>query len=83
VPHTFQRPAQRHLEAERRPAEGACPACGGELAAYRVLSEGGWFDVVKCQGCLESVSREQAPPFGSYEPLGVAIARSIGGTAGR
>ena len=47
------------------------------LAEYRVLSEGGWFDVRKCQGCLESVSREQAPPFGSYTPLGVEIARSI------
>ena len=79
MPHSFQRPAQRHLEAERRPVPGACPSCGadGALAEYRVLSEGGWFDVRKCQACLESVSREQAPPFGSYTPLGVEIARSL------
>jgi vanillate/4-hydroxybenzoate decarboxylase subunit D len=78
MPHTFQRPAQRHLEAERRPVGGACRACGAEqLAEYRVLSDGGWFDVRKCQACLESVSREPAPPFGSYTPLGVEIARSL------
>jgi hypothetical protein len=39
-----------------------------------VLGDGGWFDVRKCQACLASVSREPAPPFGSYVPLGLRIA---------
>ena len=45
------------------------------LAEYRVLSEGGWFDACKCQA-LPGVgqSREPAPPFGSYVPLGLTIA---------
>ena len=76
--HTFQRPAARHLFVERRHVDGACPACGAqELAEYRVLGDGGWFDVRKCQSCLESVSREPAPPYGSYVPLGLEISRGL------
>ena len=56
--HTFQRPGEKHLSVERRPVEGACPECGAEeLAEYRVLGDGGWFDARKCQRCLASVSR--------------------------
>lgn len=37
---------------------GSCPRCGASvLRAYPVLSEGGWFQAVKCQQCLASVSR--------------------------
>jgi hypothetical protein len=79
VTHTFQRPSEQHLFVERRSAEGTCPECGAaELADYRVLSDGGWFDVRKCQRCLASVKREPAPPFGSYVPLGLEVARSFG-----
>jgi hypothetical protein len=61
---------------ERTPVEGICPECGAaELAAYRVLGEGGWWDVRKCQRCLCSLSREKAPLFGSYVPLGLEITR--------
>ena len=38
-----------------------------------VLSDGGWWDVCKCQSCLASVSRERAPMFGSYTPLGLTV----------
>lgn len=45
---------------ERNPVPGGCPACGAtELRAYPVLSEGGWFRVVKCGECLHSVSRQR------------------------
>ena len=44
--------------AERTPAAGACPECGERnLQRYEVLSEGGWWVVVKCQSCLASVER--------------------------
>jgi len=47
------------LSVERESAEGSCAACGAaELSAYPVLSEGGWYRVVKCQRCLTSQSRE-------------------------
>jgi vanillate/4-hydroxybenzoate decarboxylase subunit D len=43
----------------REPVEGRCRGCGSEaLRRYPVLSEGGWFMVVKCQVCLKSESRE-------------------------
>jgi hypothetical protein len=74
--HSFPRPSERHLYAERRPVGGVCPECGREdLAEYRVLSEGGWWDVRKCQNCLASVFRERGPLFGSYVPLGLEIIR--------
>ncbi len=72
--HSFPRPTQTHLSVERRPAPGACPECGAAaLADYRVLGEGGWWDVRKCQRCLASASREPAPRLGSLVPLGLTI----------
>jgi hypothetical protein len=55
---------------ERTSVDGDCPRCGAaDLAAYPVCSEGGWFDVVKCQSCLHSVSRERGPLLGSIQLL--------------
>jgi hypothetical protein len=72
--HTFPRPQETHLTVEREPVDGACPSCGARaLAAYRVLGEGGLWDVVKCQECLTSVERERAPRLGSLTPLGLSI----------
>jgi hypothetical protein len=49
----------------RQPVEGGCPECGGrQLARYRVLAEGGWFDVVKCGACLASIERTPGPAMG-------------------
>ena len=43
---------------EREPVQGSCPSCSSEaLYRYPVLSEGGWFEVVKCSECLHSVER--------------------------
>ena len=40
--------------------EGSCPECGAEeLREYPVLAAEGWFEVVKCQRCLASVSRKR------------------------
>ncbi|MFD4252421.1 hypothetical protein ACFWQL_22025 [Amycolatopsis thermoflava] len=42
----------------REEVAGTCPRCGSAtLRAYPVLSEGGWFQTVKCQDCLASASR--------------------------
>jgi hypothetical protein len=69
--HSFPRPSEPYLSVERTPAAGSCPECGAaDLADYRVLGEGGWWDVRKCQRCLASIRRERAPRFGSYVPLG-------------
>ena len=51
--------SEGELTVDREPVAGACPACGrDDLRRYPVLSDGGWFLVVKCQSCLHSVSRE-------------------------
>jgi vanillate/4-hydroxybenzoate decarboxylase subunit D len=69
--HTFLRPEDEHLFVEHRPVDGKCAACGAaELAEYPVLSEGGWWNVRKCQRCLTSASREPGPRFCSYVPPG-------------
>jgi hypothetical protein len=60
-PHDVHQP----LFLEREPVDGQCPRCGAaELRAYPVNTEGGWFDVVKCQNCLLSVSRVPGPRLG-------------------
>ena len=42
----------------REQVPGSCPQCGAaELQRYPVLSDGGWFTVVKCQACLCSLER--------------------------
>lgn len=74
--HSFPRPSEPFLSVERIRVEGACPECGADdLAEYRVLSEGGWWDVRKCQSCLASVSREPGPLFGVYVPLGLQVTK--------
>jgi hypothetical protein len=77
--HSFPRPDTPHLSVERLPAEGTCPECGAsELADYPVFSEGGWWDVRKCQRCLASVQRKRGPLFGAYVPLGLEITKQRG-----
>ena len=61
----FMRPTTPEVHAERTAVDGACPACGDRsLQRYRVLSEGGWWNVVKCPHCLHAVSREAGPLLG-------------------
>lgn len=55
---------------DRQPVDGRCPRCGAEaLAGYPVYSEGGWYDVVKCQECLHSLSRERGALLGPLQLL--------------
>jgi vanillate/4-hydroxybenzoate decarboxylase subunit D len=62
----FTRPTTPEVHAARTPVDGRCPACGAVgLQAYRVLSERGWWDVVKCPSCLHSARREPGPLFGT------------------
>lgn len=69
--HNFPRPSTPTVSAAREAVEGTCPACGTQhLAKYRVMSENGWWIVVKCQTCLRSVSREAGPMLGAFVPLG-------------
>jgi len=54
----YVRPSTPTVNVERTAVDGHCSACGAaDLASYQVLSEGGWFEVVKCQTCLTSMSR--------------------------
>ena len=69
--HSFPRPSTPTVLAPRESRLGACPECGAQqLAAYRVMSEGGWWNVVKCGACLCSVERLAGPLFGAFKPLG-------------
>ena len=57
---SFSRPTDPAPQQVREPVAGACAECGAEqLMSYPVLSEGGWFMVVKCQRCLHSMRREK------------------------
>ena len=67
---SYPRPTEPVLFVEREPVGGECPECGASnLRRYPVLTEGGWFQVVKCQTCLHSVSRERWHLLGPVELL--------------
>jgi len=69
--HNFPRPTTPTVDAPRTAVPGHCPECAAEaLERYRVMSEGGWWLVVKCGRCLYSVSREPGPLLGAFVPLG-------------
>jgi hypothetical protein len=71
---SFQRPREVAPVQPREPVGGACEACGAEtLLRYPVLSEGGWFMVVKCQSCLHSQQREKWRRLGHVTLLTDAI----------
>jgi hypothetical protein len=71
---TYARPSELTVEVERRAVAGACPECGADgLQAYPVLSEGGWWDVTKCQSCLCSVERRRGPLLGGISLLTDAV----------
>lgn len=45
---------------------GECTSCGAQdLKAYPVLREGGWYEVVKCQSCLETMEAKEWNRLGS------------------
>lgn len=68
--HSFPRPSSQTVDAHVEALDDTCPECGDQsVAKYRVLSEGGWWDVVKCRSCLTSISRARGPLLGSFEPL--------------
>jgi hypothetical protein len=57
----FPRPAEKQLYEAGEKVAGRCPECGGDdIAAYRVLSDAGWWDVVKCQRCLYLLDRKRS-----------------------
>jgi hypothetical protein len=59
--NSFPRPTEQSLYERREKVDRACPECGSHnVAAYRVLSDGGWWDVVKCQDCLLSLERKKS-----------------------
>jgi hypothetical protein len=67
---SYPRPNEPFLFVAREPIEGDCPECGvDDLRRYPVLTEGGWFQVVKCQACLHSISRERWHLLGPVEVL--------------
>jgi vanillate/4-hydroxybenzoate decarboxylase subunit D len=60
------------MPSRRTPVQGVCNGCGSsQLEAYEVLSEGGWYQVVKCQACLMSVERAPWKPLGHVTRYGV------------
>ena len=58
--NSFPRPSEERLFESKERVNQACSECGGHnVAAYRVLTDGGWWDVVKCQECLYSLERKR------------------------
>jgi hypothetical protein len=58
---SFPRPTEERLYEKKEKVNRVCPECGShDVAAYRVLSDAGWWEVVKCQNCLYSLERKRS-----------------------
>ena len=56
----FPRPEDPTPRLVREAVAGTCNECGAaSLQRYPVLSEGGWYMVVKCQDCLACNERNK------------------------
>jgi transcription elongation factor Elf1 len=74
----YARPTELTLSVTRETVDGACPACGASaLQRYPVLAETGWFNVVKCQECLHSVSRERGAMYGHIQVYSSLLPNSV------
>jgi len=57
---SFPRPTEQSLYEIREKVDRVCPECGShDIEAYTVLTDGGWWDVVKCRDCLYSLDRQR------------------------
>jgi len=65
------RPNEPYLFVDKVAVEkDSCPECkSSNIKTYSVLSEGGWWNVKKCQDCLTSLDRQPAGLFGSMSTL--------------
>lgn len=54
----YPRPTEEFLFVEKKDVAARCPECGSaNVKEYPVVSEGGWWEVRKCQDCLASLDR--------------------------
>lgn len=69
--NAYPRPEAKEVYLQKRKVEGVCPQCmGHNVMAYPVVTDGGWWDVVKCQDCLHSLERKKSPNrYGSLRLL--------------
>ena len=64
----FMRPTTPEVHAERTAVDGACPACGDRsLQRYRVLSEGGWWNVGMSRLTNPSMNARESGPVNIAE----------------
>jgi hypothetical protein len=56
----FPRPTEERIFEKKEKVDRVCPECRShDVEAYPVLTDGGWWDVVKCQDCLYSLDRKR------------------------
>ncbi len=55
---SYPRPSEKFIFVKKDDAGLVCPKCGSsDVKKYPVVSEGGWWNVTKCQRCLHSLER--------------------------
>jgi hypothetical protein len=66
----YPRPETPTICQDKEAVEGQCTMCGqARLSRYPVLSEGGWFMVVRCANCLSCEERAAWRLLGHVELL--------------
>lgn len=68
------RPQESFVYVEKEKVNANCPECGSKnIKEYPVLSEGGWWEVKKCQDCFCSLDRKRWGLFGSMTTLSESL----------
>ena len=63
---TYTRPTEKFISVKKENVASQCPQCKStNIKKYPVLSNSGWYQVVKCQDCLYSLEREKGLRYGS------------------
>jgi hypothetical protein len=58
---SYPRPTEKYISVNKTDAKVVCPMCGShDVKRYAVISEGGWWNVTKCQICLHSLDRSRS-----------------------
>lgn len=71
-------PSQEDVShVKREPVDRTCPHCNSDdVAAYPTLRYKGWFEVVRCQECLEILDEDEMQLHGFWEPWTEGMTRS-------
>lgn len=68
-PLRFPPSGETESHVERESVDRTCPSCGSnDVARYPTLRFKGWFEIVRCQECMELLEEDAMMIHGFWRP---------------